>query len=76
LKKNEDEYMEIEVSEIEKFRTLLKKAILLREQSLNPENPLFTLPLDLHQEDEVRREQMLLSAVLSQFERIFGGKNV
>lgn len=56
---------------INKFQTMLKKAIEVREQALYAENPLFKLSMSVQDEEIARKEQALLKNLLSEFNKTF-----
>lgn len=59
---------------ITQFQSSIKKAIDVRERALYPQNALCALPIDVKTEDIIQKEQLLLMAVLEQFNSVFGGE--
>lgn len=53
------------------FRELIAAAIMVRQKALYPDKPLFSLALNVMEEEITRHEQSLLQVVLDEFDRIF-----
>ncbi len=58
---------------VSQFQKTIQKAIDVRERALYPNNALCALPFDLKTEEIIQKEQLLLMAVLEQFNAVFGG---